>query len=508
MKQNGTPGRDSMGSWKSELAGIRWPQLTACALIASLLLLGIYVLLNPLEDDPELMERLLREQRGASRGSEMAKGGIGSVLDGADPLGSLEPTLVFAGVEGRLGAAELQAYLAEVAETLTTEMASDSAALHIAAMIYAELRQTQTAEGLWRQCLEMSAEEMGPVVGLSGLLVDQGKTEEAIEILERARTSEKSTAEYFQKLADAYTKIGNLDSAEEVAKLGVRKFPNVAALWYELGVIESQLRKNGQAESSLRRAVDLGDRSRGTVNALVTILNRVGKTEEAQDLAKSVLPVEAEKPESNDVPEGSEKQASDATFSESYAEVLRNLAVPLLRNASSVAAANKKLEHAEKWLLQALAEEPTNGEIYMDLSSILRTDRKWGDAVVLHQKLLDIQPTNILNYMNLASVATQAQRPELAEQVLADATKRFPDVAYLYGERAKLALVRGNTTLFEQLATKAYDLEPMNVEWTLMLAVAARQSGNSEEMKKLIQRAHDLAPGDPRVPDPNNLGAP
>lgn len=508
MKQNGTPGRDSMGSWKSELAGIRWPQLTACALIASLLLLGIYVLLNPLEDDPELMERLLREQRGASRGSEMAKGGIGSVLDGADPLGSLEPTLVFAGVEGRLGAAELQAYLAEVAETLTTEMASDSAALHIAAMIYAELRQTQTAEGLWRQCLEMSAEEMGPVVGLSGLLVDQGKTEEAIEILERARTSEKSTAEYFQKLADAYTKIGNLDSAEEVAKLGVRKFPNVAALWYELGVIESQLRKNGQAESSLRRAVDLGDRSRGTVNALVTILNRVGKTEEAQDLAKSVLPVEAEKPESNDVPEGSEKQASDATFSESYAEVLRNLAVPFLRNASSVAAANKKLEHAEKWLLQALAEEPTNGEIYMDLSSILRTDRKWGDAVVLHQKLLDIQPTNILNYMNLASVATQAQRPELAEQVLADATKRFPDVAYLYGERAKLALVRGNTTLFEQLATKAYDLEPMNVEWTLMLAVAARQSGNSEEMKKLIQRAHDLAPGDPRVPDPNNLGAP
>ncbi|XZE43214.1 tetratricopeptide repeat protein [Pirellulaceae bacterium SH467] len=508
MKQNGTPGRDSMGSWKSELAGIRWPQLTACALIASLLLLGIYVLLNPLEDDPELMERLLREQRGASRGSEMAKGGIGSVLDGADPLGSLEPTLVFAGVEGRLGAAELQAYLAEVAETLTTEMASDSAALHIAAMIYAELRQTQTAEGLWRQCLEMSAEEMGPVVGLSGLLVDQGKTEEAIEILERARTSEKSTAEYFQKLADAYTKIGNLDSAEEIAKLGVRKFPNVAALWYELGVIESQLRKNGQAESSLRRAVDLGDRSRGTVNALVTILNRVGKTEEAQDLAKSVLPVEAEKPESNDVPEGSEKQASDATFSESYAEVLRNLAVPLLRNASSVAAANKKLEHAEKWLLQALAEEPTNGEIYMDLSSILRTDRKWGDAVVLHQKLLDIQPTNILNYMNLASVATQAQRPELAEQVLADATKRFPDVAYLYGERAKLALVRGNTTLFEQLATKAYDLEPMNVEWTLMLAVAARQSGNSEEMKKLIQRAHDLAPGDPRVPDPNNLGAP
>jgi tetratricopeptide (TPR) repeat protein len=510
MNQKANPGRDSRGSWKSDLAGIRWPQLTACALIASLILLGIYVLLNPLEDDPELMERLLREQRGgrgtlASDSGSGAESGVGAGLSG---IGTLNQTLEYPGPDSKLGAAELQAFLGEVAKALETEMESDPAALHVAAMIYAELKQTLPAEQLWRRCLEKSNSDMGPVVGLSGLLVDQGKTEEAIQTLERAKGSDKTTAEFFQKLSEAHTKLGNLEAAEEVVKLGVRKYPNVAALWFELGVIETQLRKNGQAESSLRRAFDLGDRSLGTVNALVTVLNRVGKTEEAQELSKTAPSGSEKSPEKNRPATADSVAGSDATFSESYAEILRNLAVPLLRNASSVAAANQKFAYAEKWLLQAMAEEPENGEIYMDLSSILRADRKWGDAVVLHQKLLALQPTNILNYMNLASVATQAQQPGLAEQVLATATDRFPDVAYLYGERAKLALVGGNLESFQQMASKAYDLEPMNVEWTLMLAVVAKQSGNQEEMKRLIQRANELAPGDPRVPDLNAPEAP
>lgn len=510
MNHKAKPSRDSGGSWKSDLAGIRWPQLTACALIASLILLGIYVLLNPLEDDPELMERLLREQRGTGQGRVNSDSrGVGA-RDGAglDGIGTLNQTLEYPGPDSKLGPAELQSFLGDVATVLKTEMESDPAALHVAAMIYAELKQTQLAEELWRQCLDKSAMEMGPVVGLAGLLVDQGKTEEGIAILERAKGSDKTTADFFQKLSDAHTKLGNLEAAEEAAKLGVRKYPNVAALWFELGVIETQLRKNGQAESSLRRAFDLGDRSLGTINALVTILNRVGKTEEAQELAKAVQPASEVSPEKTKDEAANTGAGSDATFSESYAAILRNLAVPLLRNASSVAAANQKLEYAEKWLLQAMAEEPNNGEIYMDLSSILRADRKWGDAVVLHQKLLDLQPTNILNYMNLASVATQAQQPGLAEQVLTTATDRFPDVAYLYGERAKLALVGGNLESFKQMAEKAYELEPMNVEWTLMLAVVARQSGNQDEMKKLIQRANDLAPGDPRVPDLNAPNAP
>lgn len=510
MNHKAKPSRDSGGSWKSDLAGIRWPQLTACALIASLILLGIYVLLNPLEDDPELMERLLREQRGTGQGMAGSDSrGVGA-RDGAglDGIGTLNQTLEYPGPDSRLGPAELQSFLGDVATVLKTEMESDPAALHVAAMIYAELKQTQVAEELWRQCLDKSALEMGPVVGLAGLLVDQGKTEEGIEILERAKGSDKTTADFFQKLSDAHTKLGNLEAAEEAAKFGVRKYPNVAALWFELGVIETQLRKNGQAESSLRRAFDLGDRSLGTINALVTILNRVGKTEEAQEFAKAVQPASEASPEKTKDEAANTGAGSDATFSESYAAILRNLAVPLLRNASSVAAANQKLEYAEKWLLQAMAEEPNNGEIYMDLSSILRADRKWGDAVVLHQKLLALQPTNILNYMNLASVATQAQQPGLAEQVLTTATDRFPDVAYLYGERAKLALVGGNLESFKQMAEKAYELEPMNVEWTLMLAVVARQSGNQEEMKKLIQRANDLAPGDPRVPDLNAPNAP
>lgn len=510
MNQKSNPGRDSRGSWKSDLAGIRWPQLTACALIASLILLVIYVLLNPLEDDPELMERLLREQRGGSRGMVDAGSGEASAEEraGLEGIGTLNQTLEYPGPDSKLAPAELQAFLGEVAEVLKTEMESDPAALHVAAMVYAELKQTQLAEELWKRCLDRSASEMGPVVGLAGLLVDQGKTEEGIEILERAKESDKTTADFFQKLSDAHTKLGNLEAAEEVAKLGVRKFPNVAALWFELGVIETQLRKNGQAESSLRRAFDLGDRSLGTINALVTILNRVGKTEEAQELAKSVQPASEASPERSNSEGANAGAGADATFSESYAEILRNLAVPLLRNASSVAAANQKWAYAEKWLLQAMAEEPDNGEIYMDLSSILRADRKWGDAVVLHQKLLALQPTNILNYMNLASVATQAQQPGLAEQVLATATDRFPDVAYLYGERAKLALVAGNLESFKQMASKAYELEPMNVEWTLMLAVVARQSGNQEEMKKLIQRANELAPGDPRVPDLQSPNSP
>lgn len=509
MDQRKKPIRNSEGTWRSDLAGIRWPQLTACALIASLILLGVYVLLNPLEDDPELMERLLREQRGEGTAEILSKsdGGTDAIeMSLSERNGSLNPTLRYPDPDAKLDAAGLQAFLGEVAKVLSLEMDNDSAALHVAAMIHAELKQTQVAEELWRKCLQKSPSDMGPVVGLAGLLVKQGKAEEGIEILERAKGSELATADFFEVLAEAHTKLGNLEAAEEAAKLGVRKFPDQPSLWFKLGVAETQLRKNGQAESSLRRAIDLGDRSTGTVNALMTVLNRVGKSEEAREMAKMAALSSGPSGEaSQSAAEGQspaeEGAQGDATFAESYAEILRSLAIPLLRNAASVAVANKSYAHAEKWLLQALAEDPTNPAIYMDFSSFLRANHRWGDAVILHQKLVALQPANILNYMNLASVATQAQQHGLADQALAAATERFPDVAYLYGERAKLALVDGNLESFKQMASKAYELEPMNVEWTLMLAVVAKQSGNQEEMKKLIHRAKELAPGDPRVPD-------
>jgi tetratricopeptide (TPR) repeat protein len=455
----------------------RWSQLTAIGMFVAVAIIGLVVFLTPHKEEP------------VDPDQESKKPHTSSVNV---PKRFQLPTQVDA-----VSSEVLQEMLATIAESLPTRFPSDPAAYHASAMIFAELRQTQKAKEMWETCLEMGTLEVGPAVGLAGILVEQGDETRALALLEKVQKASKgSTAEFYQQLSDLYSRTGELELAEQTARQGLTPFSQSAPLWLQLGLVQSQQRKFDKAEASLRRAISLGDSSSTTRNALVTVLNRTGKSDEAKAIMASASSVAA--------PSGPslEKDANDdAGFQDQYRQALRELSVPLLRNASAVAFAHGRLDLAEEWLLKAMAEEPSNPALYMDLSSILRSAKRLEDALLVHQRLVEVQPMNPLNDMNLASVATQINRIDMAERTLLNAVEKFPKVAFLYGELAKLSLGRGQFLTMNQFAKQAYELEPQNIEWTLMLAMSSKQLKDEAAFRSYRKLAQELAPNDPRVLD-------
>ncbi len=374
-----------------------------------------------------------------------------------------------------------------MARLLSAQFPNSPQALHVSATIYAELKQTKKSEEVWRKCIGLKPVEVGPYVGLASLLSDQGEDEQAIELLESARKLGSPTGELYQKLADAHTKMGELEKANGIVKQGLQAFPNEASLWLQLGVIESQLRHDGLAESALRRAYDLGDRSLPMLNALSMILTRQGKTDEAKQYQAEVVAMSK-----------NTNREEDPSFQDQYLQALKKVAIPLFRNAASVAYTLGQPDSAEQWLVLALTQDPLDGNALMELSAIFRSTKRFEDALRVHQRLIDIQPQNVLNFMNFASVASRMGKFDQAEKAIRDGIQRFPEVAFLYGEMAKLEMARSNFAGMKEWALGAKNLDPKNIEWIMMLAIAAKEQGDAKLLKESLELGKQVAPNDPR----------
>ncbi len=107
----------------------------------------------------------------------------------------------------------LQDELRKLADSLPNKYAGDVGSFHVAAQVYAELKQSEKAEALWNQCLAESPRYMGPYIGFAIMLLEKGRNEEAVKVLKKAQDLGGSAPELFEKLGEAYENLGELESA-------------------------------------------------------------------------------------------------------------------------------------------------------------------------------------------------------------------------------------------------------------------------------------------------------
>ncbi len=501
----------------------RWLTVLFCGVLGASLLILIWIWIVPIPKDPS--------------DSELADSNAGQVSEGqmesspSNSLTSPRPNsqtsntvkLKLPTVEDRLTTEQLQSSLEAVAESLSKEFPQDAKAHHVAAMIYAELRQTKRALSSWEKCLAISRSEVGPVLGMSKILLDQGEEDRGIALMEELQKSsnDKLTVDFFQQLSDAFSQIGEIEKAAKIADEGLNRFPNDAGLHRVSGLAKMQLQQLEQAEQSLKQAVALGDRSPSTRNTLRGLLLRQGKAveakqfDEAKQSGESTETINEFKTAANGLPPNvsrntvtgdtdtddtvTENNTGDTAFQSIYREALQRIALSLLHNACAIAIANGKAELAEPWALLAIAESPSSPAPYMDLATALRAQRRLFDAYIVHQKLVEVQPGNAYNDLNLASVAAELGEMHRAEQILTQGATKFPRVAAFYGELAKVSLNSGDFAKAQRLALQASELEPKNVDWLIVLAVIAKNSGKNESFQELLDRANRLSPGDVRL---------
>ena len=374
----------------------------------------------------------------------------------------------------------LQEELRKLADRLTIDYPADVASFHFAAQAYAELKQFEKADELWQKCLAQSPQHMGPYVGYASMLMDKGRNEEAVEVLKKAQGLGGSAPDMFKKLGEAYENLGDLQNASLSLEAGVEAFPDVAPLWLILGRVQNQLGKASEAETSLRRSIELGGDKESALFVLNAVLLKQRKMAEAAANRDELTKLKQAKGGPMD------------TFQESYDLALRGIASEIFAAGGTLAEANDNFVEAERLFMRSVSLNPKNSDAYKGLLATCRRQNRIADQKLLLTKLVEMRPDDIISRTNLASVAIQLGDPGLAELTLKKAVQIDPNGVLAQAALAKLYLSTGNFEESRTFAAQVVARQPSSAAYRL-LAATYQASGTEDAFRAANEKADELA---------------
>jgi tetratricopeptide (TPR) repeat protein len=392
------------------------------------------------------------------------------------------PTIELPAATASATAEQLQAEAEGVAEDLQARFPESPEALHVAAMLFADLRQTSKAEKIWRKCLELNTEQVGPYIGLATVDMGLGNDEQAVETLQNALAIGLSAPKVYHDLATALTKLGRSEEAEKALQKGVASFPRDAENWLLLGQTQIRLGHFEEAETSLQKAVALGFESSRVYYSLANACTRQGKHEEAAEYRKRFSELKASEP------------SSEGRWSEEvYPAMLRRLAVSVLRNAGEVYFKQEEHTEAERHLLRAIALEPADSSVYSLLAGLYYELGRLADAQVVQRRVVEIDPQNLLNHINLATISAELGDYATAEDSLKQVIDAKPDAAVAHAGLAELYLLIGELEQARLFAEEAVRWEK-TVPGYILLAQVCQRLGDSVGVGAALEKARELMP--------------
>lgn len=379
--------------------------------------------------------------------------------------------------------------LIDMAESLLEFYPRDSHALFVAGMVFSELQQSTRAEQVLRRCVNLSSNEFSAYVVLAENLMLMGSYEEAVDVLRDAMAQGKTSPRAIRALAEASAHLGRLEDATRVLREGVQDFPTEAQNWLRLGQMQIQVRRFQEAEGSLRQAMKLGEAGGQLLVALNTSLLRQGKNQEASGVRKQLADMRSH--------EKSQAESVGGRYQTGYTEIFQHNSALWHAAGASVYLDHGERGRAETHLRRAISLAPQQIRNYVPLVSLYHRDGRLADAIVVLQRLTVLQPDKILYYLNLATIAGQLGKEDLAESVLQQAVPRDTSGAAHF-QLAKIYVSQGRTTEAREAAETAAE-RIQNVDAYLLLKSICETVGDDAAANKALQMARQLAPNDPRL---------
>ena len=374
----------------------------------------------------------------------------------------------------------LQAEAQEVAEQLRERFPDLHEGLHVAAMLRARLRDTEQAEALWRKCVELAPNREQYRVNLAAIAMDRGNSQLAAEVLEPIAAAENASPDASHHLGLALTNLGRTDEAEQVLTKALEQHPQSAAHWLVLGQAQLKLGKVNDAETSLRKSLELGGRSPELFFALATACARLEKPEDAAKFREQFAELKATQPLS-----GRERFAVLSTAD------ARQAAVTVMFEAAAVHAQQQDSLEAERLLLRALALEPGNAACCQALARIYREARMPAEERVVRERLVQIEPQDLSNYVALAQLAAQLGDGPAAEATLKLAISVEPNAAPLYAALAQFYIQEQKAPRARWYAQEAVRRSP-TAEGYVLLASTCRLLQDEATAEAAMAKAREL----------------
>ncbi len=148
-------------------------------------------------------------------------------------------------------------------------------------------------------------------------------------------------------------------------------------------------------------------------------------------------------------------------------------------------------------LRHALELDPSLTKNEVLLVDVFRKTGRLQDATTILQHLLEVQPDNLVNAHNLASLAVQQNNLALAERALTHLADHDPS-GEGHAVFAQFLLTAGKSRQALDHAKIAAERKP-TVESYLVLITAYRAMGDKQNALEVFKKAKALAPNDARL---------
>ncbi len=367
------------------------------------------------------------------------------------------------------------------AKALVARYPNRAQALHVLALLEAQLRHSAEADKLWRKCVELAPGEDIYLTNLAANAVNRGDSEGAIEFLSDLAAKGKASPDALHNYAASLMNVGRLDEALNVIQDATQRATNSPSHWLLFGQIQLKRGEAIEAESHIRRAIELGGETSTSCFNMSAALARQGKKEEAAEYRKRY----------NELTKKEPITAENRYQVLSEAESRRNL-ITVLVEGGAIYGKNGDILKAESLLLRALALDPRELSAATSLADLYLAANMFAEERVARRRIQELTPSDFETYLRLAKASVNAGEPEAGAAVLKNAIALAPNRVEGFASLAQLYLANREPQKALYYAQEAVALQPSR-EGFQFVATVYNELGKPAEAEAARAEAAKLA---------------
>ncbi len=376
----------------------------------------------------------------------------------------------------------------KAAEELAARFPDQPDAMEITARMYLWLGDAEAAGKLWEQCLALDPNYAYAHDGLGILASKRGSPEEAISRYRKALEvfgDAPSGLGTRIRLATVLVDQGRLDEAIELLKRDAQASPAPIEALFLLGMAHLQARNYAEARRNYQAVIARHPMHANAHFGLATACKRLGDSEAAARHMKQFEELRA----------GERAIRVDQRSHYDDVEEMRVELAGMHSNAGRLCHSRGDLVQAERHWRRAALLDPHAVECRQAVAWFCQQDGRLGDAVSFLRQLAEIEPDNPAYLLEVGRLETLQGKWEDAEKDLQTVLDKQPQCADGHASLARLYLRAGrNPERIAELAASAARLEP-TTENLLLLAAASERNGDLSAAVAAMERVATLAPG-------------
>lgn len=373
----------------------------------------------------------------------------------------------------------------ETVDHLLQQFPNSGATLDVVAGLYEGLGRTKDAVRCWQRALELDPSLAAPAnAAIAAIAYQEGQREVAIRHYRLAMQQDRDSTAYPVRLAESLIDQGKHDQAVEVLEGLLKTRPKLMTASVLLGQAYLGLKQYDKARQHLETGVQMGPEFTNGYFALATACARLGDQKKSQEYLARFKELKAL----------DEQRHRGALQTSTDTGQTRDLAARTSAAAGKAYLAQGDYQMGEACLRRACELGPADVEPRTVLAWLYEQQERTDEALGILAELSEKAPDDLGAQMSVASAYTRLKRFDEAERAYRRAIELTPHRAGGYAALANFFLqTQRNLDEAKTLAEKAVALEPA-AENQFLLSLIRRTRGDFAGSLAAIDAALALAP--------------